>query len=91
MAAEAASWRGRVPAWEEKPYGWTWELALDAELMRLAAAPESAHAADAAAWREAALPLTEEMRRRTMGWISGLSLPARTGVHSDTAGTLPWP
>ena len=88
MAAEAASWRDRVPTWEEKPYGWTWELALDAELMRLAAAPESAHAADAAAWREAARPLTEEMRRRTMGWISGLSLPARTGVHSDTSWNL---
>lgn len=88
MAAEAASWCDHVPAWEEKPYGWTWELALDAELMRLAATAESAHAADAAAWREAARPLTEEMSRRTMGWVAGLSLPARTGVHSDTGWNL---
>ena len=88
MEAEAASWRERVPAWEEKPYGWTWELALDAELARLAATPGGAHAADAAAWREAARPLTEEMRRRTMGWIAGLSLPSRTGIHSDTGWNL---
>lgn len=88
MEAEAASWRERVPAWEEKPYGWTWELALDAELARLAATPGGAHAADAAAWREAARPLTEEMRHRTMGWISGLSLPSRTGIHSDTGWNL---
>ena len=47
MEAEAASWRERVPAWEEKPYGWTWELALDVELARRAATPGCAHAADA--------------------------------------------
>ena len=88
MEAEAASWRERVPAWEEKPYGWTWELALDVELARLAATPGGAHAADADAWREAARPLTEEMRRRTMGWIAGLSLPSRTGIHSDTGWNL---
>lgn len=88
MEAEAASWRDRVPTWEKKPYGWTWELALDVELARLAATPEGAHAADAAAWREAARPLTEEMRRRTMGWIASLSLPSRTGIHSDTGWNL---
>lgn len=88
MEAEAASWHSHVPQWEEKPYGWTWELALDAELERLAAAAGNAHAADAAAWRKAARPLTEEMRRRVMGWIGALSMPARTGMHSDTAWSL---
>lgn len=88
MAAEAASWRERVPAWEEKPYGWTWELALDAELARLAACEGNPYAEAAAGWREAARPLTEEMRRRVAGWVGALSLPARTGVHSDTAWNL---
>ena len=88
MTAEAASWRARVPQWEEKPYGWTWELALDAELGRLEAAPGNPHAASAAAWRETTRPLTDEMRRRTMGWIAGISMPARTGIHSDTAWSL---
>lgn len=88
MEQEARSWKEKVPQWEEKPYGWTWELALDVELARLAATPGGAHAADADAWREAARPLTEEMRRRTMGWIAGLSLPSRTGIHSDTGWNL---
>lgn len=88
MAAEAESWRSRVPAYEEKPYGWTWELALDAELARLATAREGARAAQAGAWREATRPLTQEMRQRTMGWIGSLSMPARTGMHSDTAWSL---
>lgn len=88
MAAEAKSWKEKVPQWEEKPYGWTWELALDTELGRLAALDGNGHAEEAKAWREALAPLTEEMHRRVADWISHLALPARTGVHNDTAWSL---
>lgn len=77
-----------MPQWEEKPYGWTWELALDQELGKLANAAESPYADEAKAWRAALSPLTEEMHRRVAGWIAHLSLPARTGMHSDTAWSL---
>lgn len=88
MAAEAKSWKEKVPQWEEKPYGWTWELALDTELGHLAAADGNRHAEEAKAWRKALSPLTEEMHRRVADWIAHLSLPARTGLHSDTAWSL---
>ena len=88
MEQEARSWKEKVPQWEEKPYGWTWELALDQELGKLANAAESPYADEAKAWRAALSPLTEEMHRRVAGWIAHLSLPARTGMHSDTAWSL---
>ena len=87
MEQEARSWKEKVPQWEEKPYGWTWELAVDQELGKLANA-ESPYADEAKAWRAALSPLTEEMHRRVAGWIEHLSLPARTGMHSDTAWSL---
>ena len=88
MAAEAESWRVKVPAYEEKPYGWTWLLALDAELLRLSASADSALAGRAGAWREACGPLTAEMRRRVDGWLARIDLACRSGVHSDTAWSL---
>ena len=88
MEQESRSWKEKVPQWEEKPYGWTWELALDQELGKLANAAESPYADEAKAWRAALSPLTEEMHRRVAGWIEHLSLPARTGMHSDTAWSL---
>ena len=88
MEQEARSWKEKVPQWEEKPYGWTWELAVDQELGKLANAAESPYADEAKAWRAALSPLTEEMHRRVAGWIAHLSLPARTGMHSDTAWSL---
>ena len=87
MEQEARSWKEKVPQWEEKLYGWTWELAVDQELGKLANA-ESPYADEAKAWRAALSPLTEEMHRRVAGWIAHLSLPARTGMHSDTAWSL---
>ncbi len=87
MAAEAESWREKVPAWEEKPYGWTWLLALDQELIRLSETG-GAYSAAAAEWREALLPLRDVMHGRVTGWLEGLSLAARTGTHSDSAWNL---
>jgi hypothetical protein len=88
MEAEARSWKEKVPQWEEKPYGWTWELALDEELGQLATAEGNPYAEKAKAWRTALSPLTKEMHRRVCDWIAHLSLPARTGMHSDTAWSL---
>lgn len=87
LAAEARSWAEKIPAWEEKPYGWTWLLALDQELGRLAAG-DGPHAAAATGWREALLPLRDVMYQRVIGWLEGLSLAARTGTHSDSAWNL---
>jgi hypothetical protein len=86
---EARSWKEKVPQWEEKPYGWTWELALDrgAGTAR-ERQKESPTPMKAKAWRTALSPLTKEMHRRVAGWIAHLSLPARTGMHSDTAWSL---
>lgn len=88
IGAEAKSWCEHVPAFVEKPYGWTWFLELDAELGRLAATGEHALAARAEAWRAAAAELTAEMLRRSKGWAEGISMPCRTGTHSDTAWSL---
>ncbi len=88
MAAEAESWHAKVPAYEEKPYGWTWLLALDAELLRLSASPGTDLAERAGAWRKACAPLTAEMRRRVDGWLAHIDLACRSGVHSDTAWSL---
>lgn len=87
MAAEARNWAEKIPAWEEKPYGWTWLLALDQELGRLVAG-DGPNAAAAAGWREALQPMCDVMYGRVCDWIDGLSLAARTGTHSDTAWNL---
>ena len=88
IAAEAASWRDHIAAHEEKPYGWTWLLALDSELARLASMQGNVHAAEATGWRDALKPLVAEMRRRVDGWLGSISMAARTGTHSDTAWNL---
>ncbi len=87
LAAEARNWAEKIPTWEEKPYGWTWLLALGQELGRLAAGGGS-YAAAAAGWREALQPMRDVMYQRVCDWIGGLSLAARTGTHSDTAWNL---
>ena len=87
LAAEAQAWRTRIPAYEERPYGVTWFLALDAELGRLAAVPGEL-SGRAQAWREACAPMTAEMRSRVLEWARGLALPTRSGIHTDTAWSL---
>ncbi len=81
LRREAASWE-RLPAHTERPYGLTWLLVLDAELAR----PEVARAHPA--WRPALGPLVDVLLPRVRDWVRGLSLPVRSGVHSDTAWSL---
>lgn len=87
LAEEARTWAERLPAHEERPYGHTWLLVLDAELGRVASegGPLSVQAAT---WREALAPMTAEMTRRVREWVAGLALPVRSGLHSDTGWSL---
>lgn len=99
LVREAAFWHDHAPAHEEVPYGATWFLELDAELGRVAARAEAKQedtehadtgelARRAGAWRKACEPMRAEMLRGTREWVAGVALPARTGLHSDTAWSL---
>ena len=65
----------------ERPYGFGWILALDQELA------QSNHPR-ASAWRAAMAPLTAEIRRRLLDYISKLTYPIRVGTHFNTAFAL---
>ncbi|EIJ46953.1 hypothetical protein GWL_11930 [Herbaspirillum sp. GW103] len=65
----------------ERPYGFGWILALDQELAQ-SALPR------AATWRAAMQPLTLEIRRRLLEYLSKLSYPIRVGTHYNTAFAL---
>ncbi|MGH8427495.1 MAG: DUF2891 domain-containing protein [Gammaproteobacteria bacterium] len=60
----------------ERPYGWAWLLALDAEL---------------APWphlRAALSPLAELIASRIAPWLTALPYPVRSGEHANTAFAL---
>jgi len=60
----------------ERPYGWAWLLALDAEL---------------APWREqrqALAPLVELIVSRIPHWLAAMPYPVRSGEHANTAFAL---
>ncbi|EJM97298.1 DUF2891 domain-containing protein [Herbaspirillum sp. YR522] len=65
----------------ERPYGFGWILALDQELA------QSAHPR-AAQWRAAMQPLSVEIRRRLLDYLSKLGYPIRVGTHYNTAFAL---
>ncbi|AYR23879.1 DUF2891 domain-containing protein [Herbaspirillum rubrisubalbicans] len=65
----------------ERPYGFAWLLALDQELL------VSAHP-QARQWHTAMQPLTTEIRRRLLDYLSKLSYPIRVGAHFNTAFSL---
>lgn len=60
----------------ERPYGWAWLLALDAEL---APWPDT---------RRALAPLVELIASRIPPWLTDLPYPVRSGEHSNTAFAL---
>jgi hypothetical protein len=65
----------------ERPYGWGWLLRLSDELRQL----DHPHAA---AWRSALQPLVDQIASRTTGYLDRLSVPIRSGTHSNTAFAL---
>lgn len=66
----------------ERPYGWGWLLALDAELRALAAARADA---GARAWGAALAPLADACALRLLDYLPRLAWPTRTGTHSNIA------
>jgi hypothetical protein len=66
----------------ERPYGWGWLLALDAELRALAAVPADD---GAGAWRAALAPLADACALRLLDYLPRLAWPTRTGTHSNIA------
>jgi hypothetical protein len=59
----------------ERPYGWAWLLALDAEAQRQ----------DDPAWAEALAPLARAFAERFSAYLPRLSYPIRVGTHFNTA------
>ncbi len=78
LLAEAQFLGDPVRTGFERPYGLAWLLQLDAELFR-SAVPEARN------WRQSLEPLTRIAVERFRNWFPQLSVPIRTGEHSQTA------
>ena len=65
----------------ERPYGWAWALALQAELLRH-------ESAEGRRWAAALAPLAREFVRRFEAYLPLATYPTRAGVHSNTAFAL---
>ena len=65
----------------ERPYGWAWVLALQAELLRH-------ESAEGRRWAAALAPLAREFVRRFEAYLPLATYPGRAGVHSNTAFAL---
>ncbi len=65
----------------ERPYGWAWALALQAELLRH-------ESADGRRWAATLAPLAKEFVRRFQAFLPLATYPMRAGVHSNTAFAL---
>lgn len=62
----------------ERPYGWAWLLALQAEL-------ERATFDDGQRWAAAMRPLAQVFAERFKDWLPKAFYPVRSGVHSSSA------
>ncbi|MGH8294506.1 MAG: DUF2891 domain-containing protein [Steroidobacteraceae bacterium] len=65
----------------ERPYGWAWALALEAELL-------CHESAEGRRWAAALAPLAKEFVRRFEAYLPLATYPVRAGVHSNTAFAL---
>lgn len=65
----------------ERPYGWAWALALQAELLRH-------ESAEGRRWAATLAPLAKEFVRRFEAYLPLATYPMRAGVHSNTAFAL---
>jgi hypothetical protein len=75
LAAELRYFHSQAGRTFERPYGWAWLLALQAELLRLGNAR----------WSGAVQPLAAELARRMTHFVSGAPYPIRAGSHGNTA------
>jgi hypothetical protein len=62
----------------ERPYGWGWLLALQAELEQLAQRR----------WRDALAPLAALLAQRMVEWLPRQHYPVRNGTHANSAFAL---
>ena len=65
----------------ERPYGWAWALALQAELLHH-------ESAEGRRWASTLAPLAKEFVRRFQAFLPLATYPVRAGVHSNTAFAL---
>jgi hypothetical protein len=75
LAAEAAFFETNANATFERPYGWAWLLALQAELLR--------HAEQR--WASALAPLAAELAKRLKLYLEASHYPVRAGTHGNSA------
>jgi hypothetical protein len=73
IAQELAFFNGPGGAAFERPYGWTWLLELQAELIRLGR------------WQDAVAPLAVELAKRFSSYLRASPYPVRAGTHGNTA------
>jgi Protein of unknown function (DUF2891) len=78
VAGELAYFAAPLRGTFERPYGWAWLLALQAELGRH-------EGARAARWRDALAPLAREIAARLAAFIPKATYPIRAGAHYNTA------
>ncbi len=65
----------------ERPYGWAWLMALQAELERI-------RTPEATRWARALRPLAEAFSARMTAYLPKLTYPLRAGTHGNTAFAL---
>lgn len=65
----------------ERPYGWGWLLALQAEL-------DAWDDPDARRWSDTLRPLSDVITRKFIDWLPLLTYPQRVGTHPNTAFAL---
>jgi DUF2891 family protein len=73
IAQELAFFNGPGGATFERPYGWTWLLELQAELIRLGR------------WHDSVAPLAAELGKRFISYLHASPYPVRAGAHGNTA------
>src|SRR5512138_712979 len=81
VAAELAYLQRPSARGFERPYGWAWLLALQAEL-------EAATSPEGLRWAQAMRSLAEALAARFRDWLPKALYPVRAGVHSNTAFAL---
>ena len=67
----------------ERPYGWSWLLKLQAELIALARTE-----ARAGMWRDALAPLAQLVAERWLDFLPRADFPVRAGTHGNSAFAL---
>ena len=74
VAIELAYFKGSAGRTFERPYGWAWLLALQAEALAMKSR-----------WSRALAPLARELAARYAAYVTASPYPIRAGAHGNTA------